>query len=237
MESFFKEMVGSRDDLLSIASHEIRSPLHLLQLQVQTALLLCERGQGESEQMLQILRKSERQVKRLSGLVDNLLDDSRIRSGNLKLTREEVDLPLLLRDLLAQADEELLRAGCPVTLSADVNKAARCRGDRSALEQVVTNLLANAMKYGAGAPIEIAVENVADRVRLSCRDHGIGIAKEHHERIFDRFQRVGADPRDRGLGLGLYIVRSLVTALGGTVGVDSEPGQGACFTVDLPRLR
>ena len=139
----------------------------------------------------------------------------------------------MLRDAAARFREELARAGCSVAIDAD----GPCVGqwDRLRLEQVVTNLLSNAVKYGAGRPIEMGVSGDEAFARFSVRDHGIGILPEHRARIFDRFERAVSDRHYGGLGLGLWIVRQIVDALGGTISVESEIGKGSVFEVSLPR--
>jgi signal transduction histidine kinase len=132
-------------------------------------------------------------------------------------------------------EEQLARAGCPLKLSSP--ESQRGKWDRLRLDQIVTNLLSNAMKYGAGQPIEITVAGSPDAVRLEVRDHGIGIAAEHQSRIFDRFERAVSGRNYGGLGLGLWIVRQIVDALGGSIRVRSAAGEGSTFVVELPRAQ
>ena len=113
----------------------------------------------------------------------------------------------------------------------------RGKWDRLRLDQIVTNLLSNAMKYGSGEPIEVAMTGTPEAVRLEVRDHGIGIAPEHQSRIFDRFERAVSGRHYGGLGLGLWIVRQILDALGGSIRVRSAPGEGSTFTVELPRAQ
>jgi PAS domain S-box-containing protein len=230
-----REAVRARDEFLSIASHELKTPLTTLQLQIQG--LARKLKSSVEEPALQGLAArvatSERQVERLTALINNLLDISRITAGRLDLDLEPVDLAAVAREAAARFREDLARAGCVLELRAE----GECVGqwDRLRLEQVVTNLLSNATKYGAGRPIEIEVDGGEATARFSIRDHGIGIPAEHQARIFERFERAVSDRHYGGLGLGLWIVRQIVDAFGGTIRVESRAGAGSTFTVLLPR--
>lgn len=230
-----QEAVRARDEFLSIASHELRTPLTPLQLHLQSLkrTLATASPEGLSvETLASKVAVAERQEKRLSRLVSELLDISRIRLGRLELRPEEVDLPSVVSEVLAQYRVELAQAGCTVNVNAP--ETLHGQWDRTRIEQVVTNLLTNAVRYGHGKPIDITLARDGEAVRLVVRDHGIGIAPEDQQRIFERFER--ASSRNfGGLGLGLYIARQIVEAHGGTIHVSSELGVGSSFTVELPR--
>lgn len=230
-----REAVRARDEFLSIASHELKTPLTTLQLQIQ-GLARKLKSSGEDAAFPGLASRvatSERQVERLTALINNLLDISRITAGRLELDLEPVDLAAVAREAAARFREDLARAGCVLEFRAE----GECVGqwDRLRLEQVVTNLLSNAAKYGAGRPIEIEVDGGEATARFSIRDHGIGIPAEHQVRIFERFERAVSDRHYGGLGLGLWIVRQIVDAFGGTIRVESRAGAGSTFTVLLPR--
>jgi signal transduction histidine kinase/DNA-binding response OmpR family regulator len=229
------EAILARDEFLSIASHELKTPLTALQLQVQ-ALLRTTRKTGLSnitaERLAHKLTVADQQIERLADLINDLLDVARIRMGRIDIRLEEVNLAQVVRDVLARFEEQIAQSGCEVLLRAD-ELAPTC-GDQARLEQVVTNLLSNAIKYGAGGPIEIDVITEGAAVQLRVRDRGIGIAPEHLERIFIRFERAVSSNHYGGLGLGLYIVHQIVEALNGTIRVSSELGVGSTFTVTLP---
>jgi PAS domain S-box-containing protein len=230
-----QEAISARDEFLSIASHELRTPLTPLQITFQR--LLRDRSRErldkvESERLRTMLQRSERQVHRLTALIDNLLDVSRISSGRLRLQREQIDLGEVVREVVSRFSEELTRAQC--TIDLHVEAPAPGYWDRLRIEQVVTNLLGNACKYGAGKPIEIRVACDDDQAQLMVRDNGIGIEADSIARIFDRFERAVSSRSYGGLGLGLYIVRQIVEAHGGKIRVSSEPGSGSLFIVDLP---
>ena len=230
-----REAVRARDEFLSIASHELKTPLTTLQLQIQG---LARRLKSSPEDpvfqgLASRVATSERQVERLTALINNLLDISRITAGRLDLDLEPLDLSAVAREAAARFRDDLARAGCTLEIRAD----GACHGewDRLRLEQVVMNLLSNAAKYGAGRPIEIEVDGSETTARFSIRDHGIGIPAEHQARIFERFERAVSDRHYGGLGLGLWIVRQIVDAFGGTIAVESKAGEGSTFTVLLPR--
>ncbi|WP_395813359.1 sensor histidine kinase [Archangium minus] len=174
----------------------------------------------------------ERGVGRLSVLVDELLDVSRITSGRLVLHLEDVDLAELVREVVERIRPEAERVGCELRLQ--VPGPVVSRWDRLRLEQVLSNLLSNALKYGAGYPVEVALRVSGTQVLLQVRDEGIGIDPALQERIFERFERAVSDRHYGGLGMGLWITREIVTALGGSIQVESAPGRGATFTVTLP---
>ncbi len=234
--SDLQDAVRAREDFLSIASHELKTPLTSLQLQVQMLQRAAQRdtlARLPAERVVTMLGTAERQTKHLVKLINTLLDISRISGGHLDLHREEIDLAEVVREVVAQLRPELAVAGCRLTVSAPAPVPGLW--DRARLEQVVTNLLSNAVKYGRGQPIEVAVMGADDRARLVVRDQGIGIAPEHLSRIFERFERAVSAHNYGGLGLGLYIVRQIVEAHGGAIHVTSTPGEGSTFVVDLPR--
>jgi PAS domain S-box-containing protein len=229
-----QEAVRSRDEFLSIASHELRTPITSLQLAVQNLLRIARRGSLADRGALVInaLEVAERQSKHLAKLVDELLDVTRISANRLALDLELVDLAGLARDVLETFAEAIAAARCSAVLDAPSPVVGRW--DRARLEQVLTNLLSNAVKYGAGSPVEVAVRGDGEQAWLSVRDHGIGIERERLDQIFGRFERGVSARSYGGLGLGLYIVRQIVTALGGKIRVESELGRGSTFLVELP---
>ncbi len=227
--------VRERDEFLSVASHELRTPVTALQLQLQMLNRVAQRaGASLPRVLMDKMEALERQTRRITLLVNELLDVSRMRLGRLELKREEMDLAEVAREALAGLREELERSGSRIALRAD--RPAVGRWDRLRIEQVLTNLLVNAVKFGEGRPIAVAVESDGGRARLTVADQGIGIAPEHQERVFGRFERAVPAQHFGGLGLGLYIAREIVEAHGGTIRLSSAPGSGSTFTVELPRL-
>ncbi len=226
-----KAAVRLRDDFLAIASHELRTPLTSLQLQLEGALHVLNKGEGDAK-MGRRLDTANRQVDRLAKLVDNLLDVSRLSIGRLVLDREDVDLGVLVQETAERQTSAAQAAGCHLVLSTGT--PVRGSWDRTRIEQVITNLLTNAFKYGPGKPIELTVEKYASRARLTVRDHGMGVRDDDRERIFRRFERAVSSSNYGGLGLGLYISKQIAEAHGGTIEVDPRIRDGACFIVELP---
>lgn len=228
-----QEALQLREEFLSIASHELRTPLTALQLQVQLLRRLLKDDQRQANDSRRLIDGVERQVKRLSRLTIDLLDVSRISSGRFSLDTSRFDLGDLVKEVVGRFEDELRAAGSSIAL--DINGNLLGSWDRHRLDQVIANLLSNALKYGGGAPIHIALRADDGLVRLSVSDLGPGIAEENLERIFDRFERVETAERTAGLGLGLFIARQIVEAHGGTIRAVSIPGQGSTFSVELPR--
>lgn len=226
------EALDTRDTFLSIASHELKTPLTSLKLQTDlTRRTLTASELVASERTRKFLEQSEKQIGRLTRLVDDMLDTSRIDTGKLSLRAERFDLYQLLHELLPRLAPTLQEAGCSIKLAADV--AIVGNWDRFRLEQALTNLLTNSARYGAGKPVEIRAKVDGKYAEVRVRDHGRGIAKDDQARIFQRFERVL--PNDvSGLGIGLFITKQLVELHGGTITVESELGQGAEFTIRLP---
>jgi signal transduction histidine kinase len=227
------EAVRLRDDFLSVAGHELKTPLSALRLQIQM-LARVARDVATTPGLAQRVEKAERTSERLGALIDELLDAGRITAGRMKLEREEVDLAALTRDAVGRMSEALARVGSEVKLVADAQVVGRW--DRIRLEQVVSNLLSNAAKYGRGQPVEVRVESAGEGLaRLVVKDGGIGIAPEDQARIFARFERAVTSKEFQGLGLGLWISREIIESHGGHILVRSAPGEGSTFTVELPR--
>ncbi|NMO22265.1 HAMP domain-containing histidine kinase [Pyxidicoccus fallax] len=226
--------VATRDEFLSVASHELKTPLTPLSLKLQALRreLSAPMPLSSPERVQAHLDVAQRQVKKLVELVDDLLDVSRISAGRLELHPSRVDLAAMVRDAARRFEPEALRAGC--TLAVEAEGPVMASMDPLRFEQVLDNLLSNALKYGAGKPVRVRLERQDAKARVTVRDEGIGIAPEALERIFDRFERAVSGRHFGGLGLGLYIVRRIVTASGGTISATSVPGQGATFTVELP---
>ncbi len=229
-----QEAIQTRDEFLSIASHELRTPLTSLLLRLEGFERTAKEGRAlDARYVESSLDVIHRQAKRLSALVEQLLDVSRMRRGQFDLDREDADLAEILREVSGRLAGSLALAGCTLTLSAPVPVVGRW--DRMRMEQVITNLLSNAIKFARSTNIEGGVEGDADRARLFVRDRGMGIAPVDQDRIFGRFERAASSKYYGGLGLGLYITRQIVEAHGGTIRVSSTPGEGSTFVVELPR--
>jgi PAS domain S-box-containing protein len=226
--------VQARDEFLSIASHELRTPLTALKLAVQNMRRISTPDALASippAQIERILGAAERQGQRLEKLVEALLDVSRIHMGRLELEVDEVDLAQVVQEASAQFEDELLQSGSTLEIRGE---GVRGFWDRLRVSQVVTNLVSNAVKYGAGKPVLVSFGSRGDRAWVQVRDEGIGIDPIDQPQIFERFERAVSSRNYGGLGLGLYIVKRIVEAHGGSVRVESTPGSGAAFSVELP---
>ena len=226
-----QQAIRARDDFLSIASHELKTPITSLELQVASLAQIVP----SNERVVGKLGSIKRQADRLRALIERLLDVSRAMAGRLTLEPQETDFRRVIDEVVARSREQLAKASStPI-----VEGATSCVGhwDPLRLDQIVTNLLTNAMKYGGGKPILLTLHASNDaKAVLTVTDHGIGIAPEDQSRIFERFERAASARPVGGLGLGLWIVKQLVVAMGGEISVESKSGQGAQFTVRLPLL-
>ena len=233
-----EEALQARDSFLAIASHELKTPIAALRLQVENAIRAA-RSQHKNEPcpqwMLERLEATERQMQRLCRQVGNLLDVSQIQAGRLSLEIGPVDLVAVAKEILTRHADEVTLARCAVVLHAP--STAIGEWDRLRIEQVVTNLFTNAIKYGRGKPVEISIEENEREVRLIVRDRGIGISPDDQARLFQRFERASNAKRLPGFGLGLWIAKQIVDSHGGEIQIDSEVGKGSTFTVVLPRSR
>jgi PAS domain S-box-containing protein len=231
--------VRVRDEFLSVASHELRTPLTALRLQLDSVARLVEKSGSEhleSGRLAASAGAARSQAGRLSTLVERLLDISRFSDGQVSLDHEELDLVSLVRGVVDVMRGQAQIAGCELRFAAP--PTLRGCWDRMRLEQLVINLVGNATKFGAKRPIDIVLREgtgtLAGAAVLAVVDRGIGIDPLHKERIFGRFERAVARRHFGGLGLGLWVAKQIVEAHGGTISVDSSPGQGATFTVVLP---
>jgi signal transduction histidine kinase len=228
--------IAARDEFISIASHELKTPLTALKLRLESATRTGSKpGTPEPDPEVRLTRAivaANTTTDRLVSLVDNLLDVSRVHAARLVLHLE----PVLLGDLLAEVVARLREQAAEVGSTIELQMHEKIVGiwDRSRMEQVVTNLLTNAIKYGHGRPIAVVARTVGGRLHLRVRDSGMGISRSDQSRIFRAFERVATTGRVGGLGLGLYIGQQIAEAHGGSLAVESAPGRGATFTLDLP---
>jgi signal transduction histidine kinase len=233
-----REATRVRDEFISIASHELKTPLTSLKLHTQINKRIIGSASGPDDQMpvarfQKYVNVSGQQLDRLARLVEDMLDVSRINAGKLLLSKSEVDLAELAHEVAERIGPQVSGAGCRLTVDAD----APCIGqwDRYRVEQVIINLLTNALRYGAGKPIHLGVRDTSESAVLVVRDEGVGIAPEDQKRIFERFERAPQARNIEGLGLGLYICHQIVLGHGGTIAVESTLGEGSSFTVVLPK--
>ncbi|WP_164001504.1 ATP-binding protein [Pyxidicoccus caerfyrddinensis] len=230
-----QQAVRLRDEFLSVASHELRTPLTPIRIKVQALQRHTQAAPGgvlPSDKVASVLDTVSMQTRRLGRLVDALLDVSQFSAGRLEIHREPVDLAALMHEVAASFEADCAKAGCRLDLHVPGTVVGTY--DRRRVEQVVSHLLANAVKYGAGRPIHLRLEADGGSARLTVRDEGIGISPEALPRLFGKFERAVSERHYGGLGLGLYLAREIVEAHGGTIRVESQPGLGACFEVALP---
>ena len=225
--------VRLREDFLHIAGHELKTPITAMLLQVQSLQRQLRNPSPDLARMPDRIDKAAANLKRLNRLVEELLDVSRLTAGRLLLHLEEVDIGEVLAEVADRFEDQRARSGSTLAIEAPPGLCGRW--DRMRIDQVMTNLFGNAIKYGAGKPIAVTVTAPDDRVRVTIHDQGIGIGAEHHGRIFGRFERAVSDRNYGGLGLGLWIAHEIVQAHGGTIGFESTPGAGTTFFVELPR--
>jgi signal transduction histidine kinase len=226
-----EQAVRARDEFFTAVSHELKTPLTSLVLVVQH--LLQEAPRDEAPRAPRpALAIVERQAARLTALADMLLDVSRIQAGRLELRREPLDLAELTRAVACRVRGPAAVAGSELRLA--LGEPVRGVWDRARVEQALGGLLTNAIKYGEGRPIDVGCARVGERAVITVRDRGVGIAPASFQRIFERFERASSVRHYGGLGLGLYFARTIVEAHGGTIGVESAPGEGATFTLELP---
>lgn len=220
-----RDDIRAREEFLAVASHEIRGPIASIRLAVEA----LRQGLAPSPKLIDVIDREER---RLARLVDELLDLGRVQAGQLEFVIEQVDLVAIAREAAARLEPELARSGSTLTIRGDPEVIGHW--DRLRLDQVVSNLVSNAIKFGLGKPIELVIRAHEGRAILTITDHGIGIRADMQATIFDPFERAVPARHYGGLGLGLYIVRTIVTGLRGTINVRSVDGEGATFVVELP---
>jgi signal transduction histidine kinase len=232
------ERAAGRDDrldaLMSMLSHELRSPLQSLMLNVEVCLQRLHGGPDPSaEWFIEKMSRQRRLAGRLKLLIDTFLDIGQMASGELRLEPETLDLGELVSDVVRRASDDLTWARCQCDL--EVTPGVTGRWDRVQIDLVVSNLLSNAIKYGGGFPIAVTVTGTAEAGLVRIQDHGAGIAPADHARVFEKFTRLPGPSVVGGFGLGLWIVRKVVEAAGGSILLESDVGQGATFTISLPR--
>jgi PAS domain S-box-containing protein len=224
-----QEAIRMRDEFLSIASHELRTPLMALQLQVESLQRLYAAKDGTLESKL---GRADRSVRRLSDLVDALLDVTRIATGKLTIHPTQVDLADIVVDVVERMQESVEQSGCK--LATRIERGIIGNWDSLRMGQVVTNVLSNAIKYAPKGNVELALRRDGDRVKLEISDNGPGIAAIDVLRVFGRFERAADSRHHGGLGLGLYVAREIVLAHGGAIHVTNCEPSGALFAIDLP---
>ncbi|MDM0036469.1 hybrid sensor histidine kinase/response regulator [Variovorax sp. J22P271] len=228
--------VRMRDDFMSMVSHELRTPLNTLYLETQVRKLHLSKNNTAPfapERLPAMIERDQRQIQNMVRLIDDMLDVTRMRSGALSIQPKATDLALLARGVVESLAQQAEAVGPPIRLVAPAGVPGVW--DEFRIEQVLTNLVTNALRYGGGRQVEVSVRQEGERARMSVSDQGPGIAAEDHARIFEQFERTDDSRRQApGLGLGLYIARQIVRSHGGEIALESAPGRGATFSVNLP---
>jgi PAS domain S-box-containing protein len=233
VERELREAVRARDEFVKVASHELRTPLATLRLQVESLRSALARGTPDPVRALARADAALRQAGRLDALVDGILDAAVLSGEDIELHPAEVDVAALVHGVLERAAPAAARDRTRLHLAADARILARLDGPRVA--HALSHLLSNAIRYGAGHPVDVRVEADDERVRIAVEDHGVGIDPADVDRIFGRFERASSWRHYGGLGLGLFLTRRIAEAHGGSVRVDGAVGEGTTFTLELPR--
>ena len=230
--SELRDAVRARDEFIAIAAHELRNPMTPVLLRVSTLASMARKPGTSPETLASGLEDLRAFVQNYVKRATTLLDVSRITTGKLRLDPQPVGLSDLLRRVCKEAEPIARHVGSALRL--DIPDGIHGRWDPLAVEQVVENLLSNALKFGAGKPVEIMLSSEGEQVRLVIRDNGSGISQGDQARIFERFERALTGAKGSGFGVGLWLVGQLVDAMGGKVAVDSAVGAGSTFIVTLP---
>lgn len=230
-----RKEIRARDEFLSIASHELKTPLTSMLLQTQTALYNIRNvslAHFSIENLLKMLESVENQTKRLSKMINDLLNVSLITTGNLQLVYEKVDLDAVASGVLEEFSERIKREGYEMIYSKQQSLVGQW--DKIRIQQAISNVISNAIKYGKRKPIELALRKENNMALITVTDHGIGVPKEQQDKIFGLFERAVSPNEYKGLGVGLYITKQIVKAHGGSISVSSKIGKGTTFTIRLP---
>lgn len=234
LESKQKDLVA-RDEFISIASHEFKTPITALKLRLaltKRKIDVVRKTAPTAEEMIECIKTADQQADRLTSLVDELLDMTRIQRGKFTFSYEEMELCSLINEVVERFDDEIKRSGN--TLEIDKKENIIVHWHRSRIDQVLANLISNSLKYAPGSKICITPILEGDMIKLEFSDNGPGISKEKQARIFNRFEGGHSSQRVEGLGLGLYIVREIIKGHKGTIEVESSEGKGTKFTILLP---
>jgi two-component system sensor histidine kinase EvgS len=231
--------VKARDEFLTLASHELMTPLTPLELQVTAAMRLvrakgCDEN-GLGQDVAERLGSASRQIGKLTAVINNLIDATKIDSGRFETDRHRADLREIVNAIVGRWTG--LLAMRRVSITVDGPDEIEGDWDSRVVESILSNLISNAIKFGNGKPVEVKLRCTSDEAEISVRDHGIGIEQGAHERIFERFERAVSAAHYGGMGIGLWIARAAARAHGGDVRVASHPGKGATFALRLPRWR
>lgn len=233
-----QKALQSRDEFMSICSHELKTPLTSLKMQLQIVDRIRTKQGDEAafsvERMDKFLVQADRSIDRIVHLVNDMLDISRVATGRLSLSLEKVNITDLTQEVVERLTPVMDMTNCPVSFKAPENVYSEV--DKYRIEQVITNLLTNAAKYAPDKPVEVSIKKIENTVEVAVTDHGDGISELDQKRIFERFERAVSHHTVSGLGLGLYISREIVEMHQGKITVESKPNEGSTFRVTLPLI-
>lgn len=236
LQSELEAAVRMRDDFMALVSHELRNPLNNLHLQSQLRQRLVARGEAPEFGAFQnMVARDAHQIRGMIRLLDDIMDVGRVRTGQLSMTLRPVDLATIARHAVASMEEQARSLG--VALTVEGAHELPVSGDEFRLEQVLLNLLTNALRYGLGRPVSVVLEASSGQACATVKDEGPGIAEDEQQRIFQQFERGTNQRSASGLGLGLFISREIVQGHGGRLDLRSVVGEGSSFTVALPLAR
>ncbi len=233
-----QKAIATREEFLNIASHELKTPITSMQIQFQSAMRMIRKKNSavfEPANVEKRISLAIRQLEKMQKLIEEMLDSSRISLGKFEIQREPIDLRHMVKELIERYEEQFRARNISVLADLGAEKVIEYEGDEYRLEQVFSNLLNNAIKYGDGGPIEIQFLCADHQILFSVKDHGAGIAEENLPKVFERYERLVSSNNISGLGLGLYISKNIVEAHGGEISVESVVGEGSTFTVKLPQ--
>jgi NO-binding membrane sensor protein with MHYT domain/nitrogen-specific signal transduction histidine kinase len=232
MNDLLQSGIKARDEFMSITSHELRTPLTSVKLQLQLLMRQLRKSDLDKDKVISIIEKTDRSLTRIDGLVNDMLDISRITSGKLTLNKEQVDLNDILMEVIERFQPQFEDSKAGEILYTPAKAIGYF--DILRIDQVVSNLLSNALKYGKGSKVEIELKSDQKYALFFIRDYGMGIPDEFKNKLFERFERAISANEVSGLGLGLFIVKEIVEAHQGKIWVESESGKGSTFFVELP---
>lgn len=227
-----------RDDFMSLVAHELRTPLNTLHLETQVRRLRLQRDGTTAftpDYLHAMVERDSRQIQSMIRLINDMVDVSRATTGTLSIRTGAVNLTQLVTRITSDFSQQAQVVGCCITLEIVPDVVGDW--DEFRVEQILVNLITNALRYGGGKPVSIGFSLIDDHVAIHVQDQGTGIPESEQQRIFEKFERLGNNQVKEGLGMGLYIARQLAEAHGGNLSVNNTPGAGACFTLRLPITR
>lgn len=237
MEEAFLEAAREKDEFISICSHELKTPITSMKLQFQLAQRMMESNNEQIYQKDNISKRitmTLKQIEKMSKLIEDMLDVVKIPLGKLEQDKKLVEMNAFVEEVFAHFKEQFEILGIKNSLKIS-DHDIYILGDAYRLEQALSNLITNAIKYGDNKPIQVVLDSSENEIFLSVRDEGKGIAAEDLSKVFMRYTRLESKNMASGLGLGLYITKNIIEGHGGSVTIESKPGSGSIFMIKLPR--